>query len=267
MTNIFVIAGHGAGDPGACANGYSEAECVRRLASEIKRVGGDAVTLGDFSRNYYADNGISYLNIPMSTQIIELHMNSFSNENAKGGHVIINPNFEPDDYDLALADFISSFFPGRSASITKQQLGNADRAAAKGYGYRLLECGFITNPDDVHKFNDQLYAIAVGILDAFGSNSYVPPASDPETSVSDESFGGTYRVNVDVLNVRDAPSLGGQVVAQYVYGQTVVLDDWYINNDGYIWGRYTGASSGLNRYVAVGFPTDGYDPSDYLVKI
>lgn len=33
-----------------------------------------------------------------------------------------------------------------------------------------------------------------------------------------------------------------------------------------MWGRYTGSSSGLPRYVAVGRPTGGYDPSDYLIR-
>lgn len=35
MAHIFVIAGHGAGDPGACGNGYQEAERVRALAARI----------------------------------------------------------------------------------------------------------------------------------------------------------------------------------------------------------------------------------------
>ena len=46
MAHLFVIAGHGAGDPGACANGFSEAERVRALATRIKALGGDRVTLG-----------------------------------------------------------------------------------------------------------------------------------------------------------------------------------------------------------------------------
>lgn len=33
---LYIIAGHGAGDPGACANGYQEAERVRALAKRIK---------------------------------------------------------------------------------------------------------------------------------------------------------------------------------------------------------------------------------------
>lgn len=263
MTRIFVIPGHGAGDSGAVGNGYQEQERVRALATRIKALGGDSVTLADFSRNYYADNGISSLSIPSDTQIIELHMDSFGSSSPHGGHVIIKPSFSPDDYDNKLASFIASMFPGRSEKLTKQQLANADRAAAKGYGYRLLECCFITNASDVAKFNSNMDDLARGILAAFG----IAASGSSGSSGSSESFGGTYRCTVDELNVRDAPSLSGNVVASYSKGQTVVLDDWYKIADGWVWGRYTGASSGKKRYIAVGKPTGGYDPSDYLVKV
>ena len=63
---------------------------------------------------------------------------------------------------------------------------------------------------------------------------------------------GTYRCDVDALNVRDTPSTAGKIVATYKRGQTVNLDAWGEFRDGYLWGRYTGAQSGQKRYVAVG---------------
>lgn len=79
-------------------------------------------------------------------------------------------------------------------------------------------------------------------------------------------FGGTYRCNCSALNVRSAPSTSASVVAQYKSGQTVVLDDWYTIANGYVWGRYTGASSGKKRYVAVGRATGKPEADDYLVR-
>ena len=67
------------------------------------------------------------------------------------------------------------------------------------------------------------------------------------------------------LNIRSAPSTSASVVGSYAQGGKVTLDDWYKIADGYVWGKYT-AYSGKTRYVAVGKPTGGYDPSDYLVK-
>ena len=178
MTHIFVIAGHGAGDPGASGNGYTEAERVRALAAKIKAYGGDAVTVGDTSRNWYADNGISTLSISKSWQIIELHMDSAS-VSARGGHVIINSGFEPDKYDTALAAFISGILPGRAQTIVKRNdLANPKRAAAKGYPYRLLECGFISNTQDVKIFNGKTDEIAKGILNVFGIGTSASGSTD-----------------------------------------------------------------------------------------
>ena len=59
-----------------------------------------------------------------------------------------------------------------------------------------------------------------------------------------------YRVNVPVLNVRSAPSIHSQVVAQYRKGQTVNLMSGSTIADGYIWAHYIGYS-GKTRYIAL----------------
>lgn len=94
-----------------------------------------------------------------------------------------------------------------------------------------------------------------------------PTPSTPSTGgTSQSNFGGTYRCNVSVLNVRTSPSMSGSVVAKYNRGETVILDNWYKIADGYVWGRYTG-KSGNTRYVAVGKATGKPESNDYLVKI
>ena len=179
---LLVICGHGAGDPGACANGYTEAERVRVLGQRIKELGGDNVILGDMSRDYYADNGISYLDEPLDTQIIELHMDS-ALSSARGGHVIIMDGLEPDSYDLALADFIGNILAGRARTLVQRNdLANPYRANARGYGYRLVECGFISSPEDLYIFNNNIDALASGILACFGfgaDTSVQPTPSAP----------------------------------------------------------------------------------------
>ena len=174
MAHLLVIAGHGAGDSGAVGHGYTEAERVRYLASRLAVLGGNNVTIADTNRNWYADKGISSLNIPKSYEILELHMDSAS-ASAKGGHVIIKQGYNPDQYDKALANFIGSFFPGRANTIVgRAKLANANRSAAKGYSYRLLENGFISNKDDLTKFNNQIDELARGILSAFGIGASAP---------------------------------------------------------------------------------------------
>lgn len=168
MPKLFIIAGHGAGDPGACGNGYTEAERVRALARKIKELGGGNVILGDLNRDYYRDNGVSTLNLPKEYEIVELHMDA-GQETARGGHVIIYIGFQADEYDKALANMLADILPGRSQLIvSRNNLANPERAAMRGYGYRLVEFGFITNAEDVKIFNTRMDDIARGVLDAFG---------------------------------------------------------------------------------------------------
>lgn len=195
MTKIFVIAGHGAGDPGATGNGYTEAERVRVLAKRIKERGGDSVMLGDVNRNYYADNGISKLDIDKNYQIIELHMDSAASS-ARGGHVIINSAFDPDAYDKALAKGISDILPGRSQTLVKRSdLANPKRAAAKGYGYRLMECGFISNAQDVEIFNANIDNIADMVLQSFGIKQGEYTVNVPGSKPSASQSAGTVSVD------------------------------------------------------------------------
>lgn len=104
-----------------------------------------------------------------------------------------------------------------------------------------------------------------------GNASYEPSSpsseSEPSTGVKEGTgFGGRYVCQANGCRVRCAPSLSGQVVAAYNKGQVAVLDDWYVIADGYVWGRYTGASSGQKRYVAVGKPTGGPAADDLWLR-
>ena len=268
MAKLFVICGHGAGDPGADGGGYTEAERVRALGARIKALGGSEVELGDTSRNWYRDGGINRLET--SAPVVELHMDASGVPGAHGAHVIIKKGFDPDEYDKALADRLSAMMPGRADKLVKvSNLANVNRAARRGINYRLVENGFIDSDVDLAYFNEHVDDIARVYLEVFGVAASSAP-SEPEAGASGSGptgcEGGTYRCTVDTLNVRDEPGLSGSVVASYHKGQTVVLDSWYKVADGYVWGRYTGATSGKERYVAVGRATGKPEAGDYLVR-
>lgn len=284
MAKLYIIAGHGAGDPGACAGGQTEEERVRALAAVIKERGGSEVEVLDTSRNWYADGGINKLTLPKGAMLLELHRDSAA-ASARGAHVIIYGGFDADDFDKALAAKLSAILPGRSQTIVKRNdLANPKRAANRGINYRLAEVGFISNAEDRNIFDTRITEIADAILEAAGigvlatkpqpSQPAQQPAAKPSAPAASSSaektgtgFGGKYRCTVNSLNVRNAPSLSGKIVASYSKGQTVTLDDWYKIADGWVWGRYTGAQSGQKRYVAVGKPTGGPAADDYLLKV
>lgn len=172
MPKLYVIAGHGAGDPGAGGGGMNEADLVRKLAAKMKELGGSDVDVLDTSRNWYKDGGVnaSLKSKVGSVPVLELHLDSASaSANAMGGHVIIKSGFSADKYDNALAAFLKKEFPGRSDVIVKRDnLANVNRAAAHGINYRLVEVCFITSDADRNKLVNDMAGVATGLLAAFG---------------------------------------------------------------------------------------------------
>lgn len=233
MAHLFIIAGHGAGDPGAAGNGYQEAERVRALADKIGVYGGSDVTIADTSRNWYADNGISSLSISKDWQILELHMDSSSATSARGGHVIIKAGLAADAYDEALAAYISSVFPGRSQTLVgRSDLANPKRAAAKGYGYRLMECGFISNAQDVQIFNSRMDEIAKGILQCFSIST---SAGKPAESKPDAAGSFLVRIKVNSLYIRKGPGTNYANAGFIKPGAYTIVETKEAG--GHIWGR------------------------------
>ena len=173
---LIIIPGHGAGDSGACASGKQEAVLVRQLAARIKAWGGGNVKRTAYKRNYYADRGINNLSYSTkSWRIVELHMDS-AGATANGAHIIINAKTNADTCDKALAQAMAKMLPGRAEIIVKRSdLGNANRAHAKGYDYALVECGFITNKHDREYVIEHMDDIAKAILQAHG----IVPRTNP----------------------------------------------------------------------------------------
>lgn len=141
-----------------------------------------------------------------------------------------------------------------------QRWGGSDHTDPIGY-FRTYGKTWVDFKQAVAAYLGSGYVAPIAPTDGNGGTV----ASSTTTAKTDTSFGGTYRCTVSSLNVRSTPSLYGAVVASYGYGQTVNLDNWYCISNGYVWGRYT-SYSGCTRYVAVGKPTGGYDPDDYLVR-
>lgn len=170
MPSLYVICGHGAGDPGACAGGCSEAALVRELACRMAAIGGAEAHALDMGRNWYADGGVNgaLKALVGSVPVVELHMDSAA-PSARGGHVVVKAGLAPDACDRALAGAVTAMFPGRAQAIVgRSDLANPNRAAAHGINYRLLECCFISNDGDRGRFVAQMDEVARAILGAFG---------------------------------------------------------------------------------------------------
>ena len=90
-----------------------------------------------------------------------------------------------------------------------------------------------------------------GQPDGSGAKMYWKTSKDVNSSKPSNftKESATFTCTVDVLNVRDNPSLKGKVVAQYEKGQSFNYDG-YVKADGYVWCHYI-SYSGKDRWVAV----------------
>lgn len=167
---LYIICGHGAGDPGSGGHGYNEADVVRLVGKKLKSLGGSKVELLDTSINWYKSGKV---NADLAKKVgknpvVELHLDA-AGESAKGGHVIIKTGMTPDAYDNNLAALEKSYFPGRSEVLVKRSnLANINRAAIYGINFRLVELCFITNKDDITKLINNMDDFCKKFLGCFG---------------------------------------------------------------------------------------------------
>lgn len=253
MIRLYLICGHGAGDPGAggwLGGTYQEeAACVRELARRIKLYGGAAVEVAPSDRNAYVESGLASWPIPDGAQVVELHMDS-AGAGARGGHVIYKAGTSPDAYDVALAGRIAEFFPGRASSLVgRSDLKNVNQAARRGVAYRLVENGFISDEGDLGRFFGRIDDLAMLYLDVFGIEPAVRPgdaAGQPAREEQPAASGsqavremqaalndklGAFKSSrrVDLTGVYDAGTQRAlvelyQLSANYDYGCGLVVD-------------------------------------------
>ena len=290
--HVAIAGGHCAAAPGA--SGYlDEYSCDRAFVSRLVpalRSAGFEVTdcsneAGDSVSELAAE--CSAANASGADVFLAVHFNAGGGSGCEVWH------FPGDEWGYELACGISSRLSGA--------LGLPDRGAKASDGYYVLnstdmtalivETCFVDRAEDADAWHaapwDDLCAAVVGALggevaccdggapggggDGAGGDAGCGGGGGSADGGGDAGCGGDfrggeYRCAVPRLNVRDAPSLGGGVVASYSEGQTVVLDDWYEVADGYVWGRYTGYSGNV-RYVAVGRATGQPEDDDFLVAV
>lgn len=277
MTKVFLSAGHGGYDPGAVAYGMKEKDGNLNTLLACKEVLENHGITVVCSRTKDEDD-------PVQDEVKEA--------NACGADIAVSFHENAGGGDGFEAYYYTTSSKGKKLAQLGEkyvkQLGQNSRGIKSGNHLMfvratnmpavLFESFFLDNDTDNDigdtKAEQRAFGVAYAkaILEYFGISYKGTSASKPSSSTSSSKSsssgfdGGKYRCTVSKLNVRDKPSMSGKVVASYSKGQTVVLDSWYTIADGYVWGRYTGSSSGKKRYVAVGKPTGAPAADDYLIK-
>lgn len=107
--------------------------------------------------------------------VISIHMNSFSNKSARGASTYYRAN---DKASQAVGDLIQkSLHTQCNANLTQSKVGDYYILNCSYYTSVLIECGFISNPEEENLLNSNSYkekftdAVCDGILLYFGTRS------------------------------------------------------------------------------------------------
>lgn len=201
--NILLIAGHGAGDPGAIGkvNGktYKEADLTRQVVSGLqKQLKSYAnVTIYPTENNAYDDQQLgkflSLGNVKNQDYVLEIHFNAASadsgNGKVKGTEAFVTTSESGITVEQKiLANLQTLGYTNRGVKRKNWSVINA--AKQTGVSTCLLEVCFIDDGDDMalyEKTRDQaISAIALGILEGFGLTKKQETAKTEEPTMTPE---------------------------------------------------------------------------------
>lgn len=171
MAKILLVAGHGAGDPGACAGGFYEADLTREVAEQVQaRLSGYA-DIFDTSLNMYKFlKGSGSFDFSGYDYILEIHFNAGANKNANssttGTEILIHTSATPTGFEDAILNGLSAVGFRNRGIKRRSDLQNMNIMQKKGVNYALLEVCFIDDPDDMKLFADKKEETAAAIVKA-----------------------------------------------------------------------------------------------------
>ncbi len=168
---ILLISGHGAGDVGACGNGYKEADLTREvvniLAPKLRQYA--QVDIYNQSRNAYTDvcKGNTVVNFANYNYVFEVHFNAGG---GKGTEIYVTREEKATNVEQKVMNKLSKFFTVRG--VKRQNFAVINSVKKKGISSALLETCFIDNANDINTYQNNkeaiCSAICEGIIEGFG---------------------------------------------------------------------------------------------------
>ena len=163
---ILLIAGHGAGDPGAAgyARRDTEANCTRELvgliAPKLRQYA--TVDVYNTSRNAYADVQAGRFNIGSYNYVLEVHFNAFNNGSAKGTEIWVTDQEKAVDVENQIMSKMGQFFTVRG--VKRANFSVITSVKNHGISSALIETCFIDNKNDFETYKAKKDAIAQAIV-------------------------------------------------------------------------------------------------------
>lgn len=200
---ILLIAGHGAGDPGACSSYGTEATETRKVVEMLKshfKSYEVTVDVYPISRNAYYDAGSGSLQVNFANYdyVLEIHFNSSANASATGVEIWVTSSETATTVEQAIVNKIAALgYPNRG--VKKEDFRVIRTAKNCGTSSALLEVCFISNKNDMTTYNAKFSEICKATVDAVGEGFNIKKTgvvveNKPVTSPTVEQPKVLYRV-------------------------------------------------------------------------
>lgn len=237
---ILLIAGHGAGQPGACGNGYKEVDLTREVVNILEKKLKQYATVDvyDQRRNAFCDVQDGKFKIGKYDYVLEVHFNA-SNGKGHGTEIYVTTRENGISVEQAIMKNMSKFFTLRDNDsifdgVKRTNFLVINTVKSRGMSGALLETCFIDNKSDIEiyqKNKDAIcQAICDGIVSGFGlkkktissiiSNTVSSVVSNVKTSVTKTNI----KVGSKVTLLKSAKKYAtGQAIPSWVKGKKYTI--------------------------------------------
>lgn len=176
---ILLIAGHGAGDPGATAHGFIEADLAREVVAELKEHLSEYADITIFDTNkkmskYLCSNSFNFKEYDY---VFEIHFNAVKKELVadgitKGTEILVHNTEKNTNVEKIILDNVCKLgYKNRGIKPRNDLMVMNVCKGKQGISYALLEVCFIDDIDDMNLYNakkhDIIKAVADGIVKGF----------------------------------------------------------------------------------------------------
>lgn len=218
---VLLIAGHGAGDPGACGCGYKEADLAREGLALLKStLAGYNLTVDTYptNRNAYYDNinGVLQKSFKNYDLVVEIHFNAASA--AAKGTEVLHRNQQGLAATLSLG-IATHGFVNRGAKF-RSDLANMNTCFNQGVRYILIETAFITNRTDMTTYKK----VKKNVWNTVGARIaayYKVSKKTPSPVKKPIGPKASYSATICGYRVYNKPSFSGKIIKNLKQGETV----------------------------------------------
>lgn len=220
MTKILLIAGHGAGDPGAAGNGTTEAVETRRVVNALiapLRANGFSVSSYDQNKNAFVEAQAGRLDFGGTFDyVFEVHFNAF-NTTAKGTEAYVTTAEVSTTVEQFIVESLGKYFVNRG--VKRTNFAVIQQAKNRGMKSCLYEMCFIDNAEDMQVYNNNFNSIiqdmANAIARGFGLNINIGNENNNQNTTKKEN---------DIMYIYEVVRSGENVEIWFMNG----LSRWHL---------------------------------------